>query len=503
MTEENKEQKTLEEKVNKQEESGSQENANHYQNDPQNDVLSVEQYVQEFTDRYQQEKPFKKIVHQYMKLGGVKKTKLKLAKSVRWIMPSLYKSQTDGLIKDYAMKIREELLKAAELENELKMLKQAEEELNKKADEVVTTVEQKDTTEATVQQLSQEKDLAVKKIQEELGVRKLEEDEKKKIVQEEIKLKTNVQTIVQEKLKTYIAGSALIKIQPGDRVIFNDAKIAEKLEDMMLAEVIADIEQMDGRGFMTKVKGAYDNLITYYSEINDLSELTDVDWVESVILSRTKGYRYPVFPHLISGKRRPATKRGRIQVASRNAMDISGSMDRNDRFAMGKKTVLAQDALMRHLNPDNKTELATYSNELTPVTPAELIKLGAPYGTTRTDLALEWMLEGLKDEPLAIATLLTDGLPEASNSGLKDKGPVEAGIELTEAAARKYREYPNVKLRIFFIDGDETTIGIMRKIAKAAGNDTKIIPIKNYQLATGTLKEVHDVLGEMYSANEF
>ncbi len=497
MTEENKEQKTLEQKVNKQEELSSQEN------DPQNDVLSAEQYVQEFTTRYQQEKPFKKIVHQYMNLGRFKKTKLKLAKSVRWILPSLYKSQTDDLIKDYAMKIREELLKAAEVERELNMLKQAEEELNKKAEEVVTTVEQKDTTEATVQQLAQEKELAVKKIQEELDAKKLVEEGKKKQAQEEIIQKSNVEVIVKDKLKTYICGSSLIQIKEGQKVVFNDDKIAEKLEDMMLAEVVADIEQIEGMGFLTKIQGAYDNLITYYSEINDLSELPDVDWVESVILSRTKGYRYPVFPHLVSGKRKPATQKGRIQVASRNAMDISGSMNRNNRFAMGKKTVLAQDALMRHLNPNNTTELATYSDELTQVTPAELIKLEAPYGQTRTDLALEWMLEGLKDEPLAIATLLTDGYPEASVNGRSSKGTVEYGMELAEAAARKYLDYPNVKLRIFFIDGNQTSTEIMRKIAKAAGNDTKIIPIKNYQLATGALKEVQDVLGEMYTANEF
>ncbi|MBI5066209.1 hypothetical protein HZA97_08290, partial [Candidatus Woesearchaeota archaeon] len=456
MTEENKEQKTLEEKVSKKEELSS----------PQNDVMSVEQYVQEFTARYQQEKPFKKIVHQYMNLGSYRKTKLKLAKGVRWIMPSLYKNQTDELIKDYAMKIREELVKAAELEKELKMLNQAEEELNKKADEVVTTVEQKDTTEATVQQLAQEKESAVKKMQEELGAKKLEEEEKKKKEQEEIQQKTNVRVIVQEKLKTYISGSSLIQIKPGDKVVFNEDKIAEKLEDMMLAEVVADIEQMEGMGFLTKVQGAYDNLITYFSEINDLSEFPDVDWVESIILSRTKGYRYPVFPHLISGKRKPATQKGRIQVASRNAMDISGSMERNDRFAMGKKTVLAQDALMRHLNPNNTTELAIYSEELKQITPAELIKLDAPYGTTRTDLALDWMLEGLKDEPLAIATLLTDGYPEAGNTGIKNKGPVEIGMELAEAAARKYRDHPNVRLRIFFIDGDQASTEMMRKIAR-------------------------------------
>ncbi|MBI5065584.1 hypothetical protein HZA97_05090, partial [Candidatus Woesearchaeota archaeon] len=84
-----------------------------------------------------------------------------------------------------------------------------------------------------------------------------------------------------------------------------------------------------------------------------------------------------------------------------------------------------------------------------------------------------------------------------------NKGPVEIGMELAEAAARKYRDHPNVRLRIFFIDGDQASTEMMRKIARAAGNDTKIIPIKNYQLAAGTLKEVQDVLGEMYSANEF
>jgi len=95
----------------------------------------------------------------------------------------------------------------------------------------------------------------------------------------------------------------------------------------------------------------------------------------------------------------------------------------------------------------------------------------------------------LSDSGPSIAYLITDGDPNH--------------LEETVASAKKFTNHPNVMLRIFLIDGNKETEGKIRKIGRAAGPPTKVIPVKNYQLSGGVIRDVAKAISEMYSIDQF
>ncbi len=469
------------------------------------EVLPLEEYVTRFTNRYSGEPSFQETVHKHLKLGGWRKRKLKLSK---FFWRSRYKKQTDEIIKEYATKIREESVDAYKLQQELISLRKSEEELKSKAEGVIKTVETKDTTEEEVLRLQNKKAEELTEAEKAILAKKEEEERIKREQEEEIKRKTEAKALVQEQLKKFISNSPLVQVDNGV-VKFDENKLTEKLSDLFLAEIVAGIEKDDGVGFMSKVKSNYESAITFHDQIEDLTELPDVDWVQSTIFSRTEGYEYPTYPFLMSGKRSLQMERGKVSIDTAICLDTSGSM-KGDRMAIASKTTLATHALMRQLNPKNNTFLAHYSENLYPLTPPELAKMGEndPIGGTATYKALDWLLETLKDKPVGIAYLITDGAPcNAANDA----------IELTIEAAEKFKAHTNISLRIFFIDAgiDEETMTeeqikevkarqeIVRKFGMAAGPNTKIIPVEDYQLASGMIKDVDQAIQGIYSIAEW
>ncbi len=252
---------------------------------------------------------------------------------------------------------------------------------------------------------------------------------------------------------------------------------------------MSEFAQEGASGFMASVKNSYDGLIAYYAEIDELSELPNVEWRQSIAYSRAHGYRYPQFPYLISGKTDDSSSRGRASIDTALSLDISGSMRDDGRFSVGQKTALALSALMRRMNPRNNTYLSVFNYHLEPVTSLKLLREVKPDGGTLTELALEWLIGTLKDSRPSIAYLMTDGRPN--------------NIEATVMAARKFRDYPNILLRIFLIDGDAESEEIIRQIGRAAGPSTKVIPVKNYQLPSGLIKEISQAIKGMYAIDAF
>ncbi len=446
------------------------------------EVLPLEQHIVHFSERYNEEKQFREIVHNYLKLGGFKKAVLSIEKK---LLPSRYSKKTDILVQGYAKKIREDLIKAAEVKKELLELKKVADELENKAGGINDTKGLQQTTYQQHQEAVINKDSAIKQAGNDTYAKIKGEEERSVKEIEDVKRLTDAEDMAKKKLKDLIVSSPLIKSDERGALSFDEQKICEKLEDIFLKEIIEGIEKEDGNtGFVARVKTAYSGLISHYDVIEDLGELPDTDWIESTIFSRTKGYRAPAFPYLITGKYEKRAK-GKVSIDTAIALDSSSSMDENNRFVVAKKTALATSSLMRKLNSKNKTYLSHFNGGVYPVTSSDLIRSVNPYNGTATELALGWLLNTLADSGLSIAYLITDGYPNS--------------LDATIAAAKNFRNYSNMLLRIFFIDGEKESEKNIRMIGEAAGPATKVVPVKNYQLSGGVIRDISKAIGEMYS----
>ena len=166
------------------------------------------------------------------------------------------------------------------------------------------------------------------------------------------------------------------------------------------------------------------------------------------------------------------------------------------RFQAAQQTALATTALMRKLNPKNNVYLSAFSDSLREISSLQLKKNVSPGGGTRTDYALKWLREKLEDSGPSIAYLITDGRPEWHGD---DNDLVDMCVE----EAKKFANNPYLMLRIFLIDGNEGTEKIIRRIGAAAGKSTKVIPVKNYEFSNGMIKDIANVINQMYAIEEF
>lgn len=451
------------------------------------EVLPLEQYIEQFTARYRGEKGFQEVVHSYLNISTLTRFSLRFTKH---FIPEWYDEETNAMVRDYATAIHNDLLKVVEAQRLLiesrKAAQQAEQEqFNlQHANRLYTTVAGEYQTLTTEQQTLQER------IEQEYRQQVVALEQEVQQQQHVIEERTNTEKIVAHQLKEQLLKSSSFVAESDGTLSFNEQRLAQKLEEQCLDTIVKDIEKNDGRsGFIARLKQKYEGILSYTDDIEDLSELPDVDWTESAIVSRIRGYRKPVFPHLIIGKPGPSFEKTHMAIDTAIALDTSGSMEHNKRFEIAQKTCLATHALMRRINPRNCSFLAHFNEDLTEITTADLVKKVRPGGGTYTYKALDWLLNTLRDSPLAIAYLATDGYPEQRDG---------RGMEMAIASARKYKDYPNILLRIFLIDGDSTAESNVRHIGEAAGKQTKFMPIKNYQLSNGMIRDVADAMGEMY-----
>src|SRR3989338_8782138 len=100
-------------------------------------IMPLETYLNLFTLRYNKESSFKDIVHKYLKITGLKKFGLGLKKN---FSPGAYKRQINDMVRQYAVRIREEMENAKALEKNLLQLQQAEQTLREKTGEAKQAV---------------------------------------------------------------------------------------------------------------------------------------------------------------------------------------------------------------------------------------------------------------------------------------------------------------------------------------------------------------------------
>jgi hypothetical protein len=448
-------------------------------------ILSLEEFVEKFTIRYDSEDSFKEMVHKYLNVSTIKKAALGVGKH---IFKGWYEKETDKIIMSYAERIRTEIVEAAKLledndslraasctyekaDSELKQVEQQQLEAKQGLDEAVNEMAAK---------LDETKDKYRTLIQEEKGAA-----EKTK---EEIKKATDADRIVKDTLNRYIKKSGLFVVGGDGRLGFDETILSKKFEDLYLKEIIDGMASEGDTGFMSRMREAYEGIVTHVEELEDISEIDNLEIVESIIHSRTRGYRRPVFPYLMVGKFE-SQEALRTTIDTATSTDISGSMSENGRIIVAKKTNLAISALMRKLNPKHNHYQSVFNLYLKEVDTIDIIKNVSADGGTNTHLAIDWFIEKLKDSGMSIANLITDGAPNTP--------------ELAYEAAKRMRDYPNILLRIYLIDGDKETEKIVRNIGKYAGNSTKVIPLKNYQLAGGVLKGLEESLIQMYSISNF
>ncbi|MDO8556709.1 MAG: hypothetical protein Q7R96_06075 [Nanoarchaeota archaeon] len=450
-------------------------------------ILPLEEYTKRFNERYHKETRFKQIVHVYLNLS--RGTRFGLGfKSI--FMPGSYKKQTEEIIATYAQKIYQDLEEARKLKQQFEILKEKEKE-EKEAREAARTAE-----EERRKALTAAEQLRITHEEKQQNITRRAQEEQTRIATERvtalqtIKEKTDIRAFLAKKVREKMLATGLITADEAGSMRFDAQKIVNKLEDMALDNVIEEIEQDDGRGFLRRIQNTYDGLIEYYSSMEDWGELPDVDWRATIIQARRNGRMKPRYQEdFITGKRGGSYQRVQPHIDSAITMDVSGSMD-GARLEMARKTSFATRALMRRLHPDNQNYLSVFNERVREIQPMDLetgnVQAG---GGTNTEYALDWLINTLADKKPSIAYLITDGEPNNLDSTIK--------------AAQRFRDYPHIFLRIFLIDCSEAGIANVRQFGNAAGPETKVIPVKDYQLATGVIRDLPDVLNGMYSVSSF
>ncbi len=455
-------------------------------------VLPLEEYIARFNRRYEGEGAFRDIVHSYFKLSGL--TKFTLGVS-RYIYPSHHKAKTQSMIHDYALQIRTQLENAARVQGQITGLQAVHQEASEKARVVEESQQAYEGFEHRRYHTLQEKEQRVSALQSELEQKVTDTKTATENRKEEIIRTTDAHAIVVDRLKARLTKSAVIKVNPTGEVVFDDRRIVTKLEDKFLDEIITEIDKEGHSGFLYRLRRTYEDLVSHVDVVETLAELPHVDWVGSAIYARMQGYRLPAYPHLVATKfEGGAARKSYISnVDSAIALDCSGSMTNNQRFDIAQKTSLALHSLMRRIDPKhpekNHTSLCCYQKGIAQQrTTIELMKEVHPDGGTPTHLALDWLIQTLSHSPAGIAYLVTDGDPDNTEECIR--------------AASKFKDYPQLLLRIFLIDSNAGTIDNTRRIGKAAGPKTRVFPISNYQLSGGLIKDVADAIGDIKTIDE-
>jgi hypothetical protein len=455
------------------------------------DILPQAEYVTRFSRRYRQNPVFREMVHRYLELTNLDRIKIRIS---RRILPRWYESRTETLIDEYARDVRAKVEEAYRLREDLDLLRDEHEEATLKsriAEDAEKTLDKVGEHHKTVDSLYRKTVSGISSAYQ-AGIFKVAD--RVKDAQQQVIARTDVKRLVAQQLRAHIEKTGLIAKDEHGNLGFDEDQIVKKLEEIFLEEIVEGIESDQGGGFLSDMKRTYDGVISHWAELDDIVELPRAEWVQSTIYSRTKGFVYPQFPYLIVPKMEDRT---RVSIDTAIMVDTSNSMNTNQKIVYAKKTALAAHALMRRLNPHNSTYLAHYNTDIHQVSASEFIRSVNASGWTRTDLAIQWLVEKLKDSGPSIAYLITDGVPEDQNVSY------ETMLKKSIAAANAFRDYPYIRLRIFLVDMDKNSAGNIREIGRAAGPDTKVIPIKYKEMGKDVIKDLSRAIGEMYSISRF
>lgn len=446
---------------------------------------SLEEFVEIFYKRYEEEPTFQLKVQDYLRLSVWQMMRMGLC---RTFWKSRYQKQTRDVCTQYANVVYDGIQKKKVLQEQLKDLEKSEQMLVHQAGEVNAKELALEVSQSEYDKARHEEEIKVQEINTKF--QSAAEQEAQQYEEKEDKVaQQNAETLVKEALRGHILTSGLVKAEDGV-LMWDEQGIAAKLEEIFLKDIVLEIEKEDGSGFLSRSKREFTSTIeSWWGDIEDISELSEVDWIESAFESIAHGYKRPTLPYLIAPKyedeKRWAASKASIDTAV--IVDSSGSMDDRKKWEMAQKAALATSALMRKLSPKNETFLAHYNDSVYPCSSLDLRKVNAK-GGTRTELALDWMRQKLENRGPTIAVLITDGEPN--------------DLEITIEAAKKYRELPT-SLWIYLVDGNSETISNIRKIGKAAGQRTRVIPVKDYQLGNQVVRNISKAIGELRNIENF
>ncbi len=430
--------------------------------------------------RYDSEPVFRRLVNEYMEIPWGLKTRLGIGKAFRspW-----YEHRLTEIMAGYAARIEEDkktiaaISQAAlELKQTAAVTEQAGEALDKSRQEAQEIGFEAATTDAKLESekvsLSRTYSHQVKEAEDMIA------SERQKILQA-----TDPSVIIAESLRKHLESSRFVRKQKDGRLTYDEEYIASRIENMCLDDILGEIEQ-GTPGFYANLRQSYLGLVSHWDEIEDLSELPLVDWTQSLIYARTKGHAYPEYPSMIAGKE---TMRHVESLYSAIITDRSGSMD-GHKLDVARDTSLALKALLERLDRKNGISMGLFSTSAEKVDSLYLLKNLQADGYTRTDLALEWLLEECEGKP-SIAYLVTDGEPA---------GPGDI-MDRTIKAARMFRDHPYIRLRIFLVDGNAATRKIVKRIAEEAGPEASAMQIDYKRLGSEVIIDVGKTIGQMYS----
>jgi hypothetical protein len=450
------------------------------------EIRPLESYVEEFSVRYQKEDTFKEMVHDELELSGADKVYLALGKQIR---PSWYRGRTDEMVTQCATNLRDKLENLVISREEAKRLREIRGTVLRTGSRLSKAVLSYQLANERYGETVNKKNKALSEAEKELERRHQEEEEI--AVQEKARLHedTDAEKLVEDSIDDLFKRNPFTKVNERGELVFNDQKIITVIEDRVLNEIVRDIERESGHGFMSKLKDSYDGVFSHFGEMRDISELSHMDPVMSLIYSRTKGFEQIQFPYMVARK---FSAHSKTSLDTAITLDISRSMG-GVKFEAAKRTTLAVSAVMRRLNPKNNTFSGYFSNDVHDCTTCELMRDVKINGLTRTDLALNWLGEKLANSGPSFAYLITDGVP--AWGGVRQERCVKETIE----AARKFSLNPDLSLRIFHIDPNEISFNIIKRIGEAAGPETRVSAVDSKSLGKDVVRDVANSIGVMSS----
>lgn len=446
----------------------------------------LQAYQARFEERYLKEATFRAVVHRYLNVDAITRAQLRLA---RTISKSRYETMVRALLEQYTRSVLEDLQKLETVEPQVNDLDQLDQQQREEQTQLQASSRALLSAQDAFVAAQSERTASVQVIESQTQAHKEAVDAKAKAELEALEEDPlgPIKALLEKQLKE----SQLFETSADGQLTFSDQAVVQRLENIYLEELLADAEQQSGAaGLMGRLRRSYEGAIASFDQIEDLSELPRVDWMRSILLSRTRGYHQPQYPYLVTGK---IADNSRAAVDTAIALDTSESMSLKGRFLAAQKTCLALFALMRELNPDNAVYLSHFNAELHEITTQQLIQQVRPTRTTRTDLALEWLLERTAEHEASLAYLITDGRPFGVSN---IRG-------MTLKAAREFRAHPHIKLRIFLVDGNALTERTIREIGQAAGDDTKVATIDARALGASVLVDVANSFSALVGIQDF
>ncbi len=181
-------------------------------------------------------------------------------------------------------------------------------------------------------------------------------------------------------------------------------------------------------------------------------------------------------------------------------IDISGSMDENNRLEAAKRSVLALSHAIKRENPRNRVDIIAVSTRPRVVTLKEVMSM-EPRGFTniQESMALARSLFDASRSERHLLFLITDGLPEAylSRAGKPVAGDLETSMELALVEVRELGRYRELNFTIFLLEAEDVTfVDAARKIANAGSGKVVIVdPARLGREVLGSFTAEGTVLG--------